>query len=303
MSALNGLPSWFKEARKDSCQAHISGGTHGRSYVDRSLDNITSFTKRLITMDGGGSGRGSLQSIEPAARLFGLLTIALAAAITVSSIVLGLIILATALLALCSRVGLIELVKRTAPSAVFAFIMMTPAFLSFIFPGEETLPMGPSAYKTSLTSSQAAYGAGSVFFFVARVSAVVSLAALLSLTTTPGALFNGLARLKVPPLFVATLFMTFRYLFILLTVAEDAALARKSRTIGRTNTADARRWFASRAALILKKAMNTAEEVGMAMASRGFTGIFKTFSGAPLVGRDYLWIGFSLFVFFVSLGF
>ncbi|MBI5235822.1 MAG: hypothetical protein HY886_06195 [Deltaproteobacteria bacterium] len=305
MPPLNGAPSWFKEARETPCPVHAAGRGrhHARGYVDRSLDNITSFTKRLIAMDNGTGGRGALQSIEPSARLFGLLAIALAAAITAHSIVLGLIILATAMLALGSRVGLVELVKRTAPSAVFAFIMMTPAFLGFIFPGEETLPMGPSAYKTALTSSQAAYGAPSVFFFVSRVVAVVSLAALLSLTTTPGALFNGLKRLKVPPLFVATLFMTFRYLFILLTIAEDAALAGKSRTIGRADTASSRRWFASRAALILKKAMNTADEVGMAMASRGFTGTFKTFTGPPLVGRDYLWIGFSLFVFFISLGF
>ncbi len=299
MPPLNGLPSWFKEARQAPCPTHAGARRRGRGFVDGTLDNITSFTKRLIAMAPNASGRGALQSIEPSARLFGLLAIALAAAITVSSIVLGLIILATAMLALGSGVGLVELVKRTAPSAFFAFILMTPAFLGFIFPGEETLPMGPSAYKTS----QAAYGAPHVFFFVSRVSAVVSLAALLSLTTTPGAFFNGLTRLKVPPLFVATLFMTFRYLFILLTIAEDAALARKSRTIGRTNTADARRWFASRAALILKKAMNTADEVGMAMASRGFTGIFKTFAGPRLVGRDYLWIGFSLFIFFVSLGF
>lgn len=299
MPPLNGLPSWLKEARREPCPAHIGGGAWARGFVDRSLDNITFFTKRLITTASSASASGALQSIEPSARLFGLLTIALAAAITVSSIVLGLIMLATAMLAIASKVGLIELVKRIAPSAVFAFILMTPAFLSFIFPGEDVLPMGPSAYKTA----QAASGASFVLFFVSRVVAVVSLAALLSLTTTPGALFNGLARLKVPPLFVATLFMTFRYLFILLTIAEDAAQARKSRTIGRIRTTASRRWFASNAALILKKSMNTAEEVGMAMASRGFTGSFKTFTGAPLAGRDYMWIGFSLFVFFISLGF
>jgi cobalt/nickel transport system permease protein len=96
--------------------------------------------------------------------------------------------------------------------------------------------------------------------------------------------------------------MTRRYLLILLKIAEDAALARRSRTIDAAAVKDSRGWFSSRASLLLKRSLRTAEDVTMAMASRGFTGRLKTNSAGRLKGWDLVWIGCASFIFFLSFG-
>jgi energy-coupling factor transporter transmembrane protein EcfT len=83
----------------------------------------------------------------------------------------------------------------------------------------------------------------------------------------------------------------------------DAALARKSRTIDGTGVKEAQRWFASRAAFILKRSLSTAEEVSMAMVSRGFDGKVRISPAGPLGRGGYLWLGATSFFLFLSFGF
>ena len=74
-------------------------------------------------------------------------------------------------------------------------------------------------------------GVRSALLFVGRVAASVSLAVLLTLTTSWHRLFMALRGLKVPALFVLTVAMAYRYIFLLVGIVTDMHMARKSRTI------------------------------------------------------------------------
>ena len=128
------------------------------------------------------------------------------------------------------------------------------------------------------------------------------LASLLMLTTRQSDFFTALKRLKAPALFVTALFLTFRHIFILIKVAEDMLLARRSRAISRARPKDLQGWFASRVMFLLKKSVFIAEEVSMAMTARAFSGRVKPFGFKRLGGRDYMWLGASFFILFLSLG-
>lgn len=283
------LPEWLK--LREGAPAALRGSTPG--FLRRSLVNFASAMKRLYASGDYSSRGGALQSIEARAKLAGFFFIIISASLAHSAIFLGGVLVLAAALSFLSRVGPVPLAKRTLPAFVFTLAVVLPVSLGAVTPGTEVV----NIFGASVTS-EGLHNAG---FFLLRVTAMVSIAMLLSLTTREADLFRGLGKV-VPVFFVTALFLTFRYAFVLIKTAEDSSLARKSRTITGVRATESRMWFAGRAAFLLKKAYGVAEEVGMAMVSRGFDGKVKAAPARALRGRDYLWLGFASFVLFLSFG-
>lgn len=291
------LPEWFKEARSGACAA--SGGKAApRSFIDKNLENFSGFMREVMEAEGYSKRRGLLQMVAPRARIAGVFFLIAAAAFSVDIYSLAAAVFLTASLTVLSGVGFTALAKRVWPSVVFTLILISPVFFGFFTPGERLfgVSLGPLGFEVTRE------GVSNGLFFVTRVASMVSLAALLFLTTGQTEFFRGLTGLPLPRFFVTALFMMFRFIFILLKVAEDSSLARRSRTIGGVRIKESQEWFSSRVALLLKKSLNTAEEVNMAMASRGFNGKIKTLKDAGLGARDYIWLGSTLFLLFLSFG-
>lgn len=285
------LPAWLKEARDEPCLADDKGSTP--KFLEKNLDSIASFFGKMVYFEGYASKRGLLQAIEPRARILGLLALVLACAVASRAFALGAIFLVTLSIVLLSKVRLSALAGRVLPSFIFTSVLVLPVFFSFVTPGEPIAGfMGVSVTRQ---------GVGTALFFISRVSLMASLVMALLLTTRQTDLFRGL-RQFLPAFFVTTLFMTFRYIFVLLKVAEDSTLARKSRTFAKGSLGESQRWFASRMALLLKKSLFIAEEVSMAMASRGFNGKMDALAHARMGKKDLVWLGLAWFVFFLSLG-
>ncbi|MBI5493121.1 MAG: cobalt ECF transporter T component CbiQ [Deltaproteobacteria bacterium] len=285
------LPAWLKEARDAPCLA--DGKDSAPGFLEKNLEGIASFFGKMVYFEGYASKKGLLQAVEPRARILGVLALVLACVAASGVVALSGVFLVTLAIALLSKVGLSALIKRVLPSFLFTSVLLLPVFFSFVTPGEPI-----AGFMGIYVTRQ---GAGTAFFFISRVSLMASLVMLLLLTTRQTDFFRGL-RQFLPAFFVTTLFMTFRYIFVLLKVAEDSTLARKSRTFAKGSLRESQDWFASRIALILKKSLSTAEEVSMAMASRGFNGKLDAIGPARMGKKDLLWVGLAWFVFFLSLG-
>ncbi|MDP2689018.1 MAG: cobalt ECF transporter T component CbiQ [Deltaproteobacteria bacterium] len=283
-------------------QAPVSGPAPRRGFIEKNLSSFTAFLNGALperrSRLPGLLQPGLLQKVEPGARIYGVLALVLTGAAASRASVSAVLCVITVALAVLSRVGLWELAKRVLPAFIFTTALVAPVSFSFITPGEELWGAGGGGFRLSVTRE----GAQAALFFILRVVSMVSPVSLLMMTTAQAEFFRGLGKLPVPAFFKTAVFMTFRYVFILLKAAEDASLARRSRTITRPRLAESQRWFASRAAFLLKKSLTTAEEVTMAMSSRGFSGRIRTFESARMRGRDLLWLGFASFVFFMSLG-
>ena len=89
--------------------------------------------------------------------------------------------------------------------------------------------------------------------------------------------------LFVPRVFVMTLSMTDRYLFVFLQAIQDMYRARKSRTIRPGSSSEARSWTATRIGMMFKKSMDMSEDIYQAMLSRGFQGEFR---GLTAISHD-----------------
>lgn len=290
------LPEWFKEARGGVCPA--GGKRASRGFAEKSLEDIASFLSGMFAAGGYSGGTGLLQSIDPRARLSGVAALAIACALTESPMGLAVEFLVIAVIAAFSNLGFLAVARRALPTVLFTSVLIIPALFSFVTPGTDLFGVTLGGARVSITRE----GGATAVFFLARATAMVSLVAILALTTRQADLFRGLGGLFVPSIFVTALFMAFRYLLILSKTAQDANMARRSRLIGAESLAGAQGWFSSSAALVLKKSMGLSGEVNMAMISRGFTGKVKTFKGGSLSVRDYAWVGFTVFMLFLSFG-
>lgn len=285
MAALTRLPAWFNEAKGAPCPA--GGVVKREGFVDKSLRVIAAYIRDLAVAEDAAGQDGLLQSLDARARIAGMLFLITASAVTGSWFVLGLVAFVCAVLIHASGVGLAAFVRRVAAPVVFTAVIVAPVFFGV---GGVGAALGKAAFATGA-------------FIISRVAVMVSLSTVLALTTRQADFFKGLSGLGVPPFFVTALFMTFRYVFILIKTAQDAAMARKSRVIMGGRLGEPQAWFASRAALLLHKSLGVAGDVNMAMVSRGFSnGRIMTAGHARMRTRDYIWLGASSFALFVSFG-
>jgi cobalt/nickel transport system permease protein len=235
---------------------------------------------------------GLLQRRDPRIKLLGMLMLLVVASWSHRvEVILGLYIflLGTALL---SKVPVNLFVKRvwvTVP--VFTGLVVLPSIFNIVTPGDPLLAIaplgsarvGPFALPEVLTiTRQGLLGAVTL---VARVGVSVSAMLLLTLTTRWSDLLKALRSLLVPRVFIVVLAMTYRYIFLLLSLAEEMFTARRSRQVGRKpTTREGQQFVASAAATLLGKSYALSQEVYSAMVSRGFRGrveTIHTFSLSP----------------------
>ncbi len=289
------IPEWMKEPAG-------RGGDPGQvvkeaGFIRKNLSGIASLRGWLFESGESAKRRGLLQTLDPSARIAGVLVLVAAASLAKDYPALLAVTALSAVLTVLSGVGFWSLSKKVLPAFIFTLIIIIPVLFGFFSPGRPVAGFSLGGFDIFVTSA----GLKTGVFFITRVATLVSLVSLLILTTRETDFFTGMKRFPVPAVFVTTLFMTFRHIFILLKTAEDTSMARRARTIDTSRLKDRRDWFASRVVLFLKKTLAAAEELNMAMVSRGFGGRLRVISGDVTKGRDYLWIGAVTFVFLVSL--
>ncbi|MHC1725375.1 MAG: energy-coupling factor transporter transmembrane protein EcfT [Syntrophobacteraceae bacterium] len=109
----------------------------------------------------------------------------------------------------------------------------------------------------------------------------------LVLASTPFMEFvKGLKVLRIPDIFLMTITLSYKYIFIFTTIVHDMHLAKKSRLAGAERHAGARKWVAGRIALLYHKSQQRCEEVFRAMVARGLSDSVKHPVMQPLQVRD-----------------
>jgi cobalt/nickel transport system permease protein len=136
------------------------------------------------------------------------------------------------------------------------------------------------------------------------VATCVSAIVLLFLTTPQERLFKSFRSLGVPRVYVLTLDMCYRYIFLFVDVIRGMFVAKKSRTIKYGGTLAEQRWVAGRIGYTMIKTLDLSDKVHKAMISRGFTGDVKIMADFRMKPRDYLAtvvvLSFSVFLVLVS---
>jgi cobalt/nickel transport system permease protein len=200
------------------------GKTSG--FVERTLLDIASVVQRAVSFDAVAARRGFLQSCDPRVKLASLVVLLVAA--LVSRVFAGLVALyaATLVLVCVSSVGLRSFLKRTLPFIpLFSLLVVAPAIFGFVTPGEPVVRFAVFGVTVDITRQ----GLLSAGILLLRILVSVSLSVLLVLTTKRHALLKALRVFRVPQVFVMTMGMTYRYIYLLLDIVHDSFTAMKSR--------------------------------------------------------------------------
>jgi cobalt/nickel transport system permease protein len=268
------------------------------AFLDKTLRAVAHVAEQTLFSEAFARRRGLLQSLDARIKLFSLFFLIMVASLARTPQVLWLLCATGLGLAALSRVPLWFFIKRVwlfVP--LFSAVIVLPALFNIITPGDplwvvlrldQAHSWGPYTIPREIVvTRQGLWGA---VIFVSRVAASVSFAVLLTLTTRWERIFAGLRALLVPRIFVMTLSMTERYLFVFLRLVQDMYRGRKSRTIRPLSSAAERGWIASRIGVTFKRSVELSNDIYRAMLSRGYQGDMAMLDRFHAGVADYLWV-------------
>jgi cobalt ECF transporter T component CbiQ len=249
--------------------------------LEHTIGGITATLERAFFAEEISTRKGLFQSLDARVKVLSVLVLLISVGLSHSLMVIALIYLLVFLLAWASAIPASVLIKRVwLALPFFTGVIVLPAL--FITPGPTLFQILPSLVVTRT-------GVITVLFLLLRVSTSVSLTLLLILTTPWSTVLSALSVLRVPDVFILILGMTYRYIYLLLHIANDMFLSRKSRVVGRLSTAENQKMLAAVSGTLLGKSLNMSSEVFMAMQSRGFRGTVITLKPFQMQSKDRLW--------------
>ena len=279
----------------------------GRTHLDKTLMEISSFFSRSLFREETARRNGLLQQVDPRARLVALLLYLASVSLAESTTALALHAALASLALALSRIRLREFLGAGFLFALlFSVLMAAPSTLNLFSGGPVIYPLlvhggeravGP--YLVPEVVGITRQGLLTAATFLLRVLSSTAAVLWLTLSTRWVDLLRALRFLRLPPIFLQVTGMTVRYVHAFLRQSEEIHMGRKSRSVCRAKTGEDQAWTGSRIARSWEKSLHLMEEVGAAMKARGFTGEAK-FPPSPWFGASE-W-AFLVFVALSCLG-
>ncbi|MBF0570674.1 MAG: cobalt ECF transporter T component CbiQ [Candidatus Omnitrophica bacterium] len=239
------------------------------NFLERSALSALSFVKNATLYEEFAVNKGFLQSLEPRIKTIVFLFFLITAVCLKSAIFIALLYLLCLTLAFCSGVPIIFFLVRTwVFIPIFSLCIVIPSLFSFVSGGQAIASFHALGIKFIITRQ----GLDGAVLFVARIATSVSLVVLLSLTTRHGELLKVLRNFKVPQVFVLTVSMCYRYLYLFAVIIENIFIAIKSRVGIVSHHGKGQHIVAWNIANTYNKSTQLSEDVYKAMLSRGYSG-------------------------------
>ncbi len=296
------LPDWLLENNIGMCSCGCSGKRSKQNFIEKTLFDLSKLIRDAVFSEQTANKPGLLQALDPRAKLIGFACFLLTVSLVHNPLLLVLAYFGLIILAALSHVSLARFLKRVwLVVPLFTGIMLLPALFNWVRPGTalvtlwdfaHSLSLGPFHFPSTLAITR--QGLKGNILMILRVGSSVSLAVLLTLTTRWTDLLKALRVFFVPKVFVMTMEMTYRYIFVLLSSVEEMFFARKARMIGAGDLKENRRFIAASMGTLFGKSQAMSEEVYASMLARGYTGEVRSISRFRLTFWDWAAIVLAL---------
>ncbi|MDR3585941.1 MAG: cobalt ECF transporter T component CbiQ [Desulfosporosinus sp.] len=293
------LPLWLQSnSPLEPCPSKLKQS----NFIQKTLQGIIGILRESVYSEEIALRAGFLQAMDPRIKLLAVFSLLITVNLLRHLPLLWGVYLVILIFAALSKVPTRFLIQRVwLVIPLFTGIMVLPALFNWVRPGDplwiiwtfSTPPhLGPIHFPRELIlTRQGFWGA---LLLISRVGVSVTLAVLLTLTTRWNNLLRALRTFFVPKIFIVTLEMTYRYIFVLITLLEDMFLARKARDSGHSSGAEQRRFVGSSIATLFGKSLKMSEDVYTSMIARGYTGEIYTLQRFQMRWMDVFSIGISL---------
>ena len=288
------IPDWMKEVDAGQCMCSVV--YHGKKgFVGKTIDGIFGFLQEAFISESFSRRNGLLQSLDPRAKLISILAIVFATSLIGDLRVLIFVYSLTLLFSYLSKIDVWFFIKRVwLFIPIFAGIIAIPMIFNIFFPGDPLIQLvhlgagshlGPFLLPENISVTR--QGVNAAIIFTMRVATSVSAVVLLFLTTPQQILFKSLRTVGVPKLYVLTLEMAYRYIFLLMDLVREMYVAKKARTIKARGMLEEQKWVGGRIGYTLIRSLDMSEKVHMAMMSRGYNGDVRIMQEFKMHNRDY----------------
>ncbi|MGB9678865.1 MAG: cobalt ECF transporter T component CbiQ [Thermoanaerobacteraceae bacterium] len=260
------------------------------NFLEKTLLSIQDLFGSMLYSDEISSRKGILQQLEPRTKVISILLLIIIINFSSSLIFMTLLLLYTLFLAFLSKIPYKQYIFRvSAVSILFSGLILIPSLFNIIRNGHPLIYITDNFYITK-------EGAISAITFMMRSFISLSLVYLLTLSTKWADLIKVLSLLKLPRIFAVTIDMSLRYVFLLLEIASNTFMARKSRNLGKISNSDGRKFVSSSIANIFIRSQNLNDEVYSAMLSRGYNGEYRTINNFKISFFDYIWVFVNILI-------
>ena len=250
-----------------------------------------SFFKDSVFAEEYASRDAFLQSLDPRIKTvsFAMFIITILFIKTIAPILI--LYCSVLLLAILSKIDLAYFLKRTwIFIPIFSLFIAIPALFSVFSPGEIVLSFNIFFVTLSVTRQ----GLVSATLFISRVITSVSIVVLLSLTTRHAHILYTLRMFRIPPVFIMTIGMCYRYIYLFIKIIEDTYIALKSRSAIAISAGRGQRIASWNIANLWHRSFLLHKEVYGAMASRGYSGEVYMANNFKVCAKDWMWLAASL---------
>jgi cobalt/nickel transport system permease protein len=260
-------------------------------FTERTILGAVSLLRETVASDALASRNGFLQNSDPRFKCLGIVLLLGCALFTKSIAALAVLYAVCGALAFFSSISLLFFLKRTLLYIpLFSLFIVIPAIFNVVTPGEPIASFTVFGRGLSITRQ----GVDSAIVFFMRVLSSVSLAVLVMLTTRHHVLLKTLRIFRVPQVFVMTMGMSYRYIFLLLDVIRNTFYAIKSRVGHVTSARTGQKIVALNMAALWLRSYRMHGQVYDAMMSRGFTGEPVTYEEFHARFQDYIFLGVTI---------
>ncbi|WP_440947037.1 cobalt ECF transporter T component CbiQ [Methanosarcina sp. T3] len=289
------IPEWMKEVNAEPCECHAA--YHGKkSFIGRTIEEIFEFIEAAFIAESYSRRKGLLQSLDPRVKLISIMAIIFATVLVTNLKILASVYVFLVLTAYISKIEVSYFIKRVwLFIPIFSAFIALPMIFNIFFPGDpliQLIHLGPGAHLGPFSLPGSVYitrqGVYAASIFIMRVATCVSAIVLLFLTTPQQMLFKAIRSVGVPRIYVLTLGMAYRYIFLLTDLVREMYIAKRARTIRSRSMFEEQKWVGGRIGYTLIRSLDMSEKVHMAMLSRGFTGDVKTMEEFKMRKRDYI---------------
>jgi cobalt/nickel transport system permease protein len=142
-------------------------------------------------------------------------------------------------------------------------------------------------------------GVAGAVVFVLRVITCVSLVVLLNITTGHLDLLKVLRIFKIPQIFVTTLGMCYRYIYLFIEIIQNTYFAIKSRVGSGIKYRPGQHLVAWNIVSLWNYSTLLNEEVYKAMLSRGYQGETWVWHDFKIRGRDWAWLSSVVLIIWI----
>jgi len=296
------IPSFLPRKPQTDSPERVSGRIK-TSFVGKGMEYISSVLRAGFIQWETASKRGFFQGIDTRVKVlflvFFIVIVSLKKTIF-SETAMAFFFMG---LALASRLDLIKHYgKILALTFAFGFLPAVPSVLNIFTPGdiifsvfhfEKGHLLGPLAIPPEIGLTDE--GLRRVVMISLRVMNSLSISLLVFASTPFIEFIRALKVFRVPDVFLMTITLAYKYIFIFAQTVFDMHLAKKSRMTGAESDREARQWVSGRMAFMFRKSQQQCEEVFRAMTARGLSDTVKLRRIPLPVAKDWM-AGLGLFL-------